>query len=83
MPDYSIRLTNSEFQSQDDPRPYDSLDDAVKSAVDSAVVIVRELLNKTGEKSATVEAVVFEGDEVVARRIISISALVPGDDQST
>jgi len=83
MPDYSIRLTNSEFQSQDDPRHYESLDDAVKSAVDSAVAIVRELLNKTSETSATVEALVLEGDEVVARRIITISALVAGDDQST
>ena len=83
MPEYSIRLTNSEFQSQDDARHYDSLDECVKAAVDSAVIIVRELINNTSEKSATVEALVLEGEEVVARRIVTISALVPGDGQST
>jgi len=80
VPRYSIRLTNSEFQSQDDPRDYGSLDDAVNSAVDSAVGIVRDLLREGRETSATVEALVFHGEDVVARRIVTVSALVAGQE---
>ena len=77
MPSYTIRLTNSEFQSEDDARDYTSLDDAVQAAVSSAVDVVRDLVSVKGESSATVEASVLENDHVVARRIITISAILP------
>jgi hypothetical protein len=79
MPRYSIRLTNSEFQSQDDARHYDTLDDAVQAAVGSAVDIVRDLVGRGGESSTTIEASVLEDGHVVARRIITISAILPED----
>ncbi len=77
MPRYSIRLTNSEFQSEDDARDYSTLDEAVQAAVSSAVDVVRDLISNRGESSATIEASVLEGDHVVARRIITISAILP------
>ena len=77
MPKYSIRLTNSEFQSEDDARDYSTLDEAVQAAVGSAVDVVRDLISNRGESSATIEASVLEGDRVVARRIITISAILP------
>jgi len=77
MPKYSIRLTNSEFQSEDDARDYSTLDEAVQAAVSSAVDVVRDLISNRGESSATIEASVLEGDRVVARRIITISAILP------
>lgn len=77
MPRYSIRLTNSEFQSQDDARDYSEIGEAIQSAVSSAVDVVRDLINNRGETSATVEASVLEGDRVMARRIITISAILP------
>jgi hypothetical protein len=77
MPSYTIRLTNSEFQSEDDAQNYTSLDDAVQAAVSSAVDVVRDLVSVKGESSATVEASVLENDHVVARRIITISAILP------
>ena len=77
MPSYTIRLTNSEFQSEDDARDYTSLDNAVQAAVSSAVDVVRDLVSVKGESSATVEASVLENDHVVARRIITISAILP------
>ena len=77
MPSYTIRLTNSEFQSEDDARNYTSLDDVVQAAVSSAVDVVRDLVSVKGESSATVEASVLENDHVVARRIITISAILP------
>ncbi|MGZ2412322.1 uncharacterized protein YutE (UPF0331/DUF86 family) [Sphingomonas sp. F9_3S_D5_B_2] len=80
MPKYSIRLTNSQFQAQDEPRDYDSLEQAVKAALGSAVDIVRDLVDDAGERSATIEADVLEDERVVARRIVTISALL-GDDE--
>lgn len=80
MPRYAIRLINSEFQSEDEPRDYAALDDAVQAAVGSAVDIVRSTLEDSGETSATVEATVLEEGHVVARRIITISALRPDDE---
>ena len=80
MPRYSIRLTNSEFQSQDDGSNYANLDEAVEAALGAAVDIVRDLVGEAGESSVTVEASVLEGDQVVARRIITISAILPNHD---
>lgn len=80
MPAYSIRLTNSEFQSQDEPRDYASLADALRAAVSSAVDIVRDMVGETGDTSATIEASVLEHDRVIARRIITISTLLPEDE---
>jgi hypothetical protein len=80
MPRYEIHLTNSEFSSRDDPRDYVSLDDAVQAAVGAAVDIVRDLISRDAENSATVEASVLEDGEVVARRIITISTLQPDND---
>jgi len=77
MPRYSIRLTNSEFQSQDDARDYSEMGDAIQAAVTSAVDVVRDLVSNRGETSVTIEASVLEGDHVVARRIITISAILP------
>jgi len=77
MPRYSIRLTNSEFQSEDDARDYSEIGDAIQAAVTSAVDVVRDLVSNRGETSVTIEASVLEGDRVVARRIITISAILP------
>jgi hypothetical protein len=77
MPRYSIRLTNSEFQSEDDARDYSEIGDAIQAAVTSAVDVVRDLVSNRGETSVTIEASVLEGDHVVARRIITISAILP------
>jgi len=77
MPRYSIRLTNSEFRSEDDARDYSEIGDAIQAAVTSAVDVVRDLVSNRGETSVTIEASVLEGDHVVARRIITISAILP------
>ena len=77
MPRYSIRLTNSEFQSEDDARDYSEIGDAIQAAVTSAVDVVRDLVSNRGETSVTIEASVLEGDHVVARPIITISAILP------
>ena len=77
MPRYSIRLTNSEFQSQDDARDYSEIGDAIQAAGISAIDVVRDLVSNGGETSVTIEASVLEGDHVVARRIITISAILP------
>ena len=77
MPRYSIRLTNSDFQSEDDARDYSEIGDAIQAAVTSAVDVVRDLVSNRGETSVTIEASVLEGDHVVARRIITISAILP------
>ena len=75
MPKYAIIITNSEFSSRDEPREYKSLNDAVQSAVGSAVDIVRDIVSEHLEPSATIEASVLQDGEVVARRIITISTL--------
>lgn len=80
MPRYSIRLTNSEFQSQDDAREYATLDEAVLAALASAVDVARDLLSHHGETSSTIEASVLDGERVVARRIVTISAILPADE---
>lgn len=80
MPRFSIRLTNSEFQSQDDPTDYASLEHAVQAALGSAVDIARDLVNEQGEPAVTVEASVLDNDKVVARRIVTISAILPNDE---
>lgn len=77
MPRYSIRLTNSEFQSEDDARDYADVHEAMQAAVGSAVDVVRDLIGNKGETSATIEASVLDGDHVVARRIVTISAILP------
>jgi hypothetical protein len=77
MPKYSIHLTNSEFSSQDDPRDYESLEEAVQTAVGSAVDIVRDLIGRNSEISTTVEASILEGDRVITRRIVTVSTLMP------
>ena len=77
MPRSSIRLPNSEFQSEDDARDYSAIGDAIQAAVASAVDVVRDLVSNRGETSVTIEASVLEGDHVVARRIITISAILP------
>jgi len=80
MPRFSIRLTNSEFQSQDDPSDYASLEHAVQTALGSAVDIARDLVNEEGERSVTIAASVLDDDKVVARRIVTISAILPDDE---
>lgn len=80
MPRYSIRLTNSEFQSQDDANDYANLNEAVQAALGAAVDIVRDLVTDTGEPSVTIEASVLDEDKVVARRIVTISAILPNDE---
>ncbi|MBV9527982.1 hypothetical protein [Sphingomonas sp.] len=79
MPTYSIRLTNSEFQSQDEPSDYPSLDEAIRGALGSAVDVARCMVSDKGEASVTIEACILEAEKVVARRIVTISAILPDD----
>jgi len=71
VPRYCIHLTNSEFESSDES-DFPSLDSACRSAIMGATKVLSEAIVK-GAVSVAVEIEVHEGDQLLARKVVSLN----------
>ena len=73
MPEYRIRLINSEFDSADNA-DFPSLDAARKSAVHTATRVLVDAIHD-GEATSAVEVQICEQGRMLSRQVVTISVV--------
>jgi hypothetical protein len=71
MPQYRIRLINSEFESTDEA-DYPSIESARRSAIIGATQVVSDAIAQ-GQTSVAVEVQIHDRGQLVARNVVSLS----------
>ena len=72
MPVYQTRMINSKIDVTDDGVFHESVDAASDAAIIAAADIAKDLL-ESGEKLPQIEVVISEGEDVVARHLVTLS----------